>query len=160
MAARTLLRAMLAPAAALALFACGGSKTAPAASGPAPAAASASVAAPAPASAAVAGGLPAGVTAQMVAAGDSLFNAPRNCNGCHGKGGLGGRGGPDLTTAKHMHVDGSYASFVRIITDGVPRDSIRVPTHRFPMRPRGGHDFSDAQIRDLAAYVWTLSHKP
>lgn len=150
MTARTLFRVSLAATAALTLFACGAPKNAPAAAAPAPAAATA----PAPPN-----GLPAGVSARMVATGDSLFNARRNCNGCHGKDGIGGRGGPDLTTAKYMHVDGSYAAFVRIITDGVPRDSIRVPSHRFPMRPRGGHHFTDAQIRDLAAYVWTLSHR-
>jgi mono/diheme cytochrome c family protein len=137
--------------AALALAACGGSRTTPAAEGPAPAAAPASNAM-APSGSA----LPAGVTMEMVAAGDSLFNAPRSCNGCHGKGGMNGRNGPNLTTGKYEHIDGSYASIVKIVTEGIPKDSIKHPEHRFPMRPRGGHDYTDAQIRNLAAYVWTL----
>ncbi|MDE3151436.1 MAG: c-type cytochrome [Gemmatimonadota bacterium] len=136
--------------AAFALFACGGSHTTPAASAPAP---SANVAA------ASNGGLPADVTPAMVAAGDSLFNAPRSCNGCHGKGGTNGRNGPDLTTGKYEHTDGSYAGIVKVITDGIPKNEIKHPEHRFPMRPRGGHDYSDEQIRTLAAYVWTLGHR-
>jgi mono/diheme cytochrome c family protein len=154
---RLSIRAAIVPAAATLLFACGGSQSTPAAQAPAPAAApaaSSAMAAPASGSA-----LPAGVTAQMVAAGDSIFNAPRNCNGCHGKAGAGGRGGPDLTTGKYEHVDGSYAAIVKLVTDGVPKDSIKHAEHRFPMRPRGGHDFTDAQVAELAAYVWTLGHK-
>jgi len=102
--------------------------------------------------------LPDGVTATMVAAGDSLFNAPRSCNGCHGKGGVDGRNGPNLTTGTFEHVDGSYASIVKIVTDGIPKEAIKHAEHRFPMRPRGGHDLTDAQVADVAAYVWTLSH--
>ncbi|HEX8724640.1 MAG TPA: c-type cytochrome [Gemmatimonadaceae bacterium] len=147
---RSFVRIAVQSAAALSFTACGGSKSMPAGQGPAPAA-SANVAAAAP-------GLPAGVTEQMVAAGDSLFNAPRSCNGCHGKGGVEGRNGPNLTTGKYEHIDGSYASIVNIVTTGIPKDSIKHPEHRFPMRPRGGHDYSDEQIRNLAAYVWTLGH--
>ncbi|MGH7689361.1 MAG: c-type cytochrome [Gemmatimonadaceae bacterium] len=103
-------------------------------------------------------GLPAGVTAPMVAEGDSLFNAPRSCNRCHGKAGMNGRNGPNLTTGTYEHIDGSYASIVNIVNTGVPKDSIKHTEHRFPMRPRGGRDFTDEQVRDLAAYVWTLGH--
>ncbi len=152
MTLRSLVRIVAVPAAALSLFACGGSQSMPAGQGPAPAG-SADMAASS------ASGLPAGVTAQMVAAGDSLFNAPKSCNGCHGKGGVDGRNGPNLTTGKYEHIDGSYASIVHIVTEGIPKDSIKHPEHRFPMRPRGGHDYSDEQIRNLAAYVWTLGHE-
>ena len=153
MTLRSLVRNVAVPAAALLLFACGGSQSMPAGQGPAPAAGSANMAAPS------ASGLPGGVTAQMVAAGDSLFNAPKSCNGCHGKGGVDGRNGPNLTTGKYEHIDGSYASIVHIVTGGIPKDSIKHPEHRFAMRPRGGHDYSDEQIRNLAAYVWTLGHE-
>ncbi len=150
MATRVLVRFAV-PAAALSLLACGGSRSTPAASAPAPAVGAAMAAAPSD-------GLPAGVTPAMVGAGDSLFNAPRSCNGCHGKGGVNGRNGPNLTTGKYEHIDGSYASIVHVITVGIPKDSIRHAEHRFPMRPRGGHDYSDQEIRNLAAYVWTLGH--
>ncbi len=150
MTLRSLTRIVALPAAALALYACGGSKSMPAGQGPAPASGSMNMAS---------SGLPAGVTAQMVAAGDSLFNAPRSCNGCHGKGGTNGRNGPDLTTGQYEHINGSYASIVTIVTDGIPKEAIKHPEHRFPMRPRGGHDYTDEQVRNLAAYVWTLGHK-
>lgn len=149
---RLSIRLALVPAASL-LFACGGSQSMPAAGSQTPApAASSNMAAPAGPM------MPQGVTAEMVAAGDSLFNAPRSCNGCHGKGGTNGRNGPDLTTGTYEHVDGSYASLVKIITDGVPKEAIKHPEHRFAMRPRGGHDYTDAQVATLAAYVWTLGH--
>lgn len=150
----SLLRSVPASATVLALAAaCGGSRATPAAQAPAPTAA-------APAMAAQPSGamLPDGVTAQMVADGDSLFNAPRSCNGCHGKGGTHGRNGPDLTLGTYEHIDGSYASIVHIVTEGIPKDSIKHAEHRFPMRPRGGHNYDDTQVRNLAAYVWSLGH--
>lgn len=152
MTLRAALRLVALPAAALSLFACGGSSSMPAGQAPAPAAGSGNATSSAT-------GLPDGVTAQMVAAGDSLFNAPRSCNGCHGRGGTNGRNGPDLTTGHYEHADGSYTSIVKVITEGVPRDQIRHPEHRFPMRPRGGRAYSDEQVRELAAYVWTLGHR-
>ena len=131
-------------------------KSAPMA-GPTPAGApSSSVAAKA------ANAMPAGVTAATIAMGDSIFHA-RSCAGCHGATAKGGTGGPDLTTSTHLHVNGSYEDFVRIITNGVPRDSIKVPTHRFAMQPRGTNrnapPLSDDQINAVAAYVYSLSHK-
>ena len=154
---RSLLRSVPASAIVAALAAaCGGSQAMPAAQAPAPAAAASAPAMMAQPSGAL---LPAGVTAQMVADGDSLFNAPRSCNGCHGKGGTHGRNGPDLTLGKYEHIDGSYASIVHIVTEGIPKDSIKHAEHRFPMRPRGGHNYDDTQVRNLAAYVWSLGHQ-
>jgi mono/diheme cytochrome c family protein len=145
-----LVRIVAVPAAIVSLFACGGSKSMPAGQAPAPAAGSMNMAS---------SGLPAGVTAQMVAAGDSLFNAPKSCNGCHGHGGVDGRNGPNLTTGTYEHIDGSYAAIVKIVTSGIPKADIKHPEHRFPMRPRGGHDYTDEQVANLAAYVWTLGHE-
>ena len=150
-------RAALVPLAAFAVVACRSAQSAPAAAAPSPAAA------PAPAAAAVAmpAGrmLPPGVTAAMVAAGDSMFSAPKSCNGCHGMGGVNGRNGPNLTTGDFDHIDGSYESIVHIVTVGITKKELQHPAeHRFPMRPRGGHDLTDDQIRDIAAYVWTLSN--
>jgi len=105
---------------------------------------------------------PAAVTAASIALGDSLFHA-KSCVRCHGadaKGAANGNG-PDLTTTTHLHVNGSYDDFVRIITTGVPSDSIKVKTRRFAMQPRGGaqNPLTDDQIRAVAAYVYSLSHK-
>lgn len=153
-----LVRSVSAAAVVALAAACGGSQAMPAAQAPAPAAAAAQ-AAPARMAQPVAGLLPAGVTAQMVADGDSLFNAPKSCNGCHGRGGTHGRNGPDLTLGTYEHIDGSYASIVHIVTEGIPKDSIKHAEHRFPMRPRGGHNYDDTQVRNLAAYVWSLAHQ-
>ena len=105
-------------------------------------------------------GLPAGVTTRTIALGDSLFHAS-SCTRCHGADAKGAQNGPNLTTATHMHVNGTYDDFVRIITSGVPRDSIQDKSHRFGMQPRGGtqNPLNDEQIKAVAAYVFSLSHK-
>lgn len=60
-----------------------------------------------------------------------------------------------------MHVNGSYDDFVRVIMSGVPTDSIKDKSHQFAMRPRGGGNppMSDDQVKAVAAYVYSLSHK-
>ncbi|MGE5101497.1 MAG: c-type cytochrome [Deltaproteobacteria bacterium] len=105
-------------------------------------------------------GLPAGVTATTIALGDSLFHAS-TCVRCHGADAKGAQNGPDLTTAKHTHVNGTYQDFVRLITTGVPKDSVQDKSHRYAMQPRGGiqKPLSDEQIRAVAAFVYSLSHK-
>ena len=151
---------LLAVAAALSACSKGTSSTSTA---PAPASAPAS--APAASSAAArpagGGGLPAGVTAAMVAEGDSLFHA-RSCKNCHGPDAKGRTNGPDLTSGKFIHVNGTYADFIRIITSGVPADQIKDPSHTLAMRPRGGGQpplLTDDQIKSVAAYVYSLNHK-
>jgi mono/diheme cytochrome c family protein len=101
--------------------------------------------------------LPATVTAQMIQQGDSIFNNG-SCKRCHGMNGTNGRTAPDLTDSTWLHVDGSYESLVHIITTGVPAADFKSPTSRFPMRPKGGMPLTDAQVTDVAAYVFTLSH--
>lgn len=114
-----------------------------------------------PRSSAAQRGLPNGVTALMVAQGDSIFHA-RSCRGCHGADAKGGQNGPNLTTGQFMHVNGSYDDFVRIITDGIPRDQIKDPAHTRPMPARGGSrpaPLTDEQVRAVAAYVYSLNHQ-
>src|SRR5581483_6741593 len=69
---------------------------------------------PNPVNSAARRGLPNGVTALMVAQGDSIFHA-RGCRNCHGADAKGAQNGPDLTTGHFQHVNGSYDDFVRII---------------------------------------------
>ena len=104
--------------------------------------------------------LPAGVTTAMVAEGDSLFHKA-SCVRCHGADAKGAQNGPNLTGPTFLHVNGTYPDFVRLITSGVPADSIKDSSHRFPMRPRGGgqHPLTDDQVKAVAAYVYSLSHK-
>lgn len=117
---------------------------------------------PPPASAYAAGGsvvpvqaksLPPGVTQAMVDEGARLFATV--CVACHGPGGRNGAGGPVLADNQWIHIDGSYEQIVRIITTGVaqPRQ------YPAPMPPRGGGNFTDEQVRALAAYVYALSHQ-
>jgi mono/diheme cytochrome c family protein len=156
MANSSLVRAILGSFAAFAVAAChrGGATTTSASPSPSTSVAPSGAARPA------AGGLPAGVTSQMIALGDSLFHA-RSCVRCHGADAKGAQNGPDLTVSTHMHVNGTYEDFVRLITSGVPRDSILDKSHRFAMQPRGGNQspLTDDQIRAVAAYVYSLSHK-
>jgi len=59
-----------------------------------------------------------------------------------------------------VQTDGSYEAIVKVITTGVPVDSIVDPTFPEPMPARGGtQPLSDEQIRSLAAYVYSLSHR-
>lgn len=113
-----------------------------------------------PANSAARRGLPNGVTALMVAEGDSIFHA-RGCKNCHGADAKGAANGPNLTSGKFLHVDGSYDGFVRIIDSGVPADQIKDPAHKIPMGGKGGRPtpLTDAQIRSVAAYVYSLNHQ-
>ena len=109
---------------------------------------------------ATSGGLPAGVTTAMIAEGDSLFHAA-SCVRCHGADAKGAQNGPSLMGPTFMHVNGTYEDFVRLIMSGVPADSIKDKSHRFPMRPKGGGQtpLTDDQVKSVAAYVYSLSHK-
>jgi mono/diheme cytochrome c family protein len=99
-------------------------------------------------------------TAAMVAEGDSIFHA-RGCKNCHGPDAKGAANGPNLVhPASFLHVDGSYESFVNIITTGVPADKIKDPAHKVPMAGLGGRPtpLTPDQIKAVAAYVYNLNH--
>ena len=93
----------------------------------------------------------------MIATGDSIYHA-RGCRNCHGMEGKGGPRAPDLTDGIVLHVDNSFGSYVRVITDGVPVEAIKDKSHTVAMRPRGGPPtpLTDEQIRAIASYVMTL----
>lgn len=95
--------------------------------------------------------------ARLITQGDSLFNNGA-CIRCHGRGGSGGSNGPSLASGPWLHADGSVPALARVITTGVPRDSLRDPARRFAMNPRGGPmNLTDAQVNAVAAYVWSIS---
>ncbi|HRZ09255.1 MAG TPA: c-type cytochrome [Gemmatimonadales bacterium] len=98
--------------------------------------------------------LPEGVTPAMVSAGGSIFKGPGMCTVCHGIDGKGGVG-PNLTDGTWIHSKGSYQEIVQQITTGVPTKQSK---SGIPMPPKGGSGISEAQVKDVAAYVWTLSH--
>jgi len=101
-----------------------------------------------------------GMTADMIAEGKTLFDATTsNCARCHGAGGKGGRNGPDLTDAQWAQIDGSFPAIEHIIMTGVPADKIK-GGFPYPMRPKGGSQtLTDAQVKSIAAYLYSASHK-
>jgi mono/diheme cytochrome c family protein len=104
---------------------------------------------------------PPALRSALIARGDSVFHA-RACARCHGPDAKGTRNAPSLLGPTFLHVRGGYSELVRIITDGVPRDSIKDKSHTLDMQPRGGRQnpLSDDHIRAVAAYVYSLSHPP
>ena len=143
MPSRFVPRGSIVVGAALVLAACS-QGTQGAASAPQPAASKAS-------------SLPEGVTPLMIASGDSIFHKG-SCQRCHGMDAKGTPRGVDLTDDTWIHIKGTYPEIVKIVTDGIPKEEIKLATAQFPMRPRGGSNLTDEQIRDVAAYVYSLSH--
>lgn len=99
--------------------------------------------------------LPAGVTAKLVQDGKALFLGAGLCMACHGmeaKGGI----GPDLTSKAWLHGKGSYEELVARITTGVPLEESKTGQM---MPPGGGGALNPAQVRAVAAYVWSVSRR-
>jgi mono/diheme cytochrome c family protein len=97
--------------------------------------------------------LPEGVTAEMVAAGEQVYAGAGNCFACHAADGSGTPLAPGINDSQWLHIDGSFDELVAIIDVGVP-----VPA-QYPaaMPPRGGAQLTDEQVRQVAAYVYTIS---
>ena len=96
--------------------------------------------------------LPAGVTAEMVAKGKKVFGGAGLCMACHGPAGK-GLTGPDLTDATWLHFDGSYEAIVKVVTGGIDDKQSKTGVI---MPPKGGSGISDDDVRNVAAYVWSL----
>jgi mono/diheme cytochrome c family protein len=98
------------------------------------------------------------ITPAMVARGDSIFHgtlAGGPCFSCHGNDAKGVTGlAPDLTTGKWLHGDGSIAFIVRTIETGVPHAKQNAAV----MPPKGGANLDSAEVRAVAAYVYSLTH--
>ena len=98
--------------------------------------------------------LPPDVTPDMVAQGKRLFTGAGLCLACHGPLGKGGIG-PDLTDTLWLHPQVlDFEELVKAITTGF---SLEVSQSGQLMPPRGGSNLKDAEVRAVAAYVWTLS---
>lgn len=98
--------------------------------------------------------LPADVTPAMIEEGGKLFKGAALCAACHGATATGGIG-PNLTDTLWLHSKGTYEEIVRQITTGVPQAQAKGGVM---MPARGGSAITDAQLRAVAAYVWSLSH--
>jgi mono/diheme cytochrome c family protein len=98
---------------------------------------------------------PAGVTPAAIAQGDSIFHGKGNCYACHGSNAQ-GTVGPNLTDAEWLHSDGSYDAIVKQVTTGVPKEQSK---SGIVMPPKGGSTITDDEVKAVAAYVYSLSHK-
>jgi mono/diheme cytochrome c family protein len=105
-----------------------------------------------------AGGSGGPMSPQLIALGDSIFHgqvAGGTCTACHGPDAKGTAVAPDLTDNQWINGDGSYQFIVNTITNGVPKPK----QHPAPMPPKGGAPLNDEQVKAVAAYVYSLSHK-
>ncbi len=95
-------------------------------------------------------------TDAMVEEGSRIYAGVGICAACHGPDG-GGAIGPSLTDTEWLIGDGEYEQLVTQITEGV---SAAEATNALGaiMPPKGGAAITEAQVRSVAAYVWTLSH--
>lgn len=98
---------------------------------------------------------PAGVTPELIAQGQKVFQGAGNCYACHGSNGEGSVG-PNLTDAEWIHSKGTLEDIAAQVTNGVPKENAKTG---IPMPPKGGGTLSDEDIRAVAAYVYSLSHK-
>jgi ubiquinol-cytochrome c reductase cytochrome c subunit len=95
--------------------------------------------------------LPPGTTMEMAENGRKLFIT---CSVCHGLDAGGTQLGPSLRDDEWVDIDGSPEQIQQVIRDGV-QEPKKLST---PMPPLGGGRFDAEQVRDLAAYVYAISH--
>ena len=100
--------------------------------------------------------LPGNVTGAMVQEGQQIYAGAGICAACHGADATGAIG-PDLTDSEWLVGDGEYEQLVDQILEGVSAADATNPLGAI-MPPKGGAAITDAQVRAVAAYVWTLSH--
>lgn len=99
---------------------------------------------------------PAAITDALVQEGAQIYGGAGICAACHGPNGEGAIG-PDLTDAEWLIGDGEYEQLVAQISRGVSAEEATNELGAI-MPPKGGAAITDAQVRSVAAYVWTLSH--
>ncbi len=106
------------------------------------------------ASVAASGALPPGVTQAMGQQGDTVFHGPGRCFKCHGPDGKGTQKGPSLVAPKKWtDIHGEYDEIVQVVTKGIPDPK----DYSAPMPARTVAKLSDEDVRNVAAYVWTIS---
>ena len=100
------------------------------------------------------GRLPQGVTAEQGGEGRRLYRA--NCVMCHGEGARGTQLGPSLVDDQWKRGTGSFEEVIRVVTEGAPATE----EFRVPMPSRGNGAYTDAQVRAVSAYAWSLAQQP
>ena len=99
-----------------------------------------------------AGAAPQGASAEDVTAGQQIFTATGNCYTCHGPDAKGTALAPNLTDAEWINIGGTFPEIQQVVKTGVATPK----SHPAPMPAMGGVQLSDDQIRQVAAYVWSL----
>lgn len=98
---------------------------------------------------------PSQVTDSAVARGEALFHGSASCSTCHGVAGSGTDSAPALAQGVWMHGPDSFEGILTRVLHGVPK---AYSTRDVAMPMRGWTTMSDEQARDVAAYVWQISH--
>jgi mono/diheme cytochrome c family protein len=97
--------------------------------------------------------LPEGVTLEMVQQGKSVFETT-TCFTCHAMDASGTALAPSLRDQEWLNSDGSFEGIAEIIRVGVMQP-VRYPG---AMPAMGGAQLNQDQIRQLAAYIYAISH--
>ncbi len=98
--------------------------------------------------------LPQGVTREVGEDGRKLY--VRACIMCHGEQAGGTQLGPSLTDLEWTGGrSGTFEEITAVVRDGVPEPA----DFPVPMPPRGDGSFTDAQIRAVAAYTYSISNR-
>ena len=92
---------------------------------------------------------------ELIAQGDKVFHGAGNCYACHG-GNAEGLVGPNLTDAEWIHSKGTLEDITNQVIHGVPKEESK---SGIVMPPKGGGTLSDEDVKAVAAYVYSLSHK-
>jgi mono/diheme cytochrome c family protein len=95
------------------------------------------------------------VTDSAVARGRELFHGAGNCSACHGVEGVGTDSGAPLALGVWLHGEDSYEGILARVVHGIP---LSASTRGTAMPMRGWNTLSDQEVRDVAAYVWVISH--
>ena len=96
----------------------------------------------------------ADVTAATIADGRALFHGAGGCAPCHGDDGAGTADGPSLTTGRWKLGDGTFAWLLHLTRHagwGAPNPQAD------PKPMRGPGTLDSAQVRSVAAYVFSIS---
>ncbi len=96
--------------------------------------------------------------AAQIAIGEKIFHgqaAGGTCAGCHGAKGKGTGVAPNLADTDWLNTDGSMEGIVKVINEGVAKPI----KSSGPMPAKGGAKLTDEQVQQVAAYVYSLSHK-
>ncbi|HEX6105840.1 MAG TPA: cytochrome c [Gemmatimonadales bacterium] len=93
-------------------------------------------------------------TEQDVAAGRELYHGLGACAGCHGENGVGTPDGPELVGGVWEQGDGSMEWLVHMTRHGGLGVRSRSGD---PQAMRGPTVLDSAQVRQVAAYVWSIS---